>query len=271
MFLKDEDTLEAQKQWNTTPCGSGDYLAGLEYGSLAYFDEVRRNRYMVTDPWMAEKIDFTIAKGKKLLEIGHGMGTDLLTFAEAGAEVYGIDITEEHHHLAKRNFELHQQSCVLKLCNCTDIDFPSDFFDYVYSNGVLHHTPFTVRCISEAYRVLKPGGRLIFSMYYTFSAFHIFSMLLYRGVWQGQLRKLGYKGLMSTDEHGADGITIKPLVKTYRKTQLEHILADFTEVRFQVAHFRGEHIPKFGKFFSPSIEKHLEPYLGWYLIAYATK
>jgi ubiquinone/menaquinone biosynthesis C-methylase UbiE len=267
----DKDKLEAQKQWNATPCGTGDYLAGIEYGSLKFFDEIRRSRYEVTDTWMKRTIDFNMAKGKKLLEIGHGIGTDLLTFCEGGAEVYGIDITEEHHKLAALNFKLHGKECVLKLCDSANIDFPSNYFDFVYSHGVLHHTPDTVRCISEAYRVLKPGGLFVLSLYHTWSAFHICNKILYEGVIHGKLNKMGYKGLMSTLERGANGITIKPLVKTYSKKKLRIILEDFSKVDFKIAHFRRDHIPLISSFILPSFEKWLEPYLGWYLIAFAVK
>ncbi len=267
-----KDKLEVQKQWDTNPCGTGEYLAELDYASIDWFDEIRRSRYEVTDRWMKEVIDFTVANNnKKLLEIGHGLGTDLLTFCEAGADVYGIDITESHHNLAKLNFELHRRPCVLKLCDSANIDFPSDFFDYVYSHGVLHHTPDTVRCISEAYRVLKPGGKLILGMYHTYSAFHIFSMLIYKGLLKGEFKKLGYRGLMSTVEYGADGVDIKPLVKTYSRLQLRHILADFSKVEIKVAHFKRTHIPILGKLIPNFMEKLLEPYLGWYLIAFASK
>lgn len=265
------DKLEAQKQWTASPCGTGDYLNAYEYASLEYFDAVRQQRYEVTDTWMKSTIPFQSAKGKQLLEIGHGMGTDLLTFAEAGAEVSGIDITAEHHHLATRNFALHGRTATLKLCDSANIDFPSSAFDIVYSNGVLHHTPDTVRCISEAYRVLKPGGTLILSLYHTFSAFHIFAFLLYKGLWQRQLFKLGYRGLMSTVEYGADGIAIRPLVKTYSRGQLRHILADFTNVSFKVAHLQRDHIPYLGKLLPKRLEAPLARYLGWYIIAFATK
>jgi ubiquinone/menaquinone biosynthesis C-methylase UbiE len=267
----DKDKLEAQKQWNTTPCGTGDYLAGIEYGSLKFFDEIRRSRYEVTDAWMKRTIDFNMAKGKKLLEIGHGIGTDLLTFCEGGAEVYGIDITEEHHKLATLNFKLHGKQCVLKLCDSANIDFPSNYFDYVYSHGVLHHTPDTVRCISEAYRVLKPGGLFVLSLYHTYSAFHILSWIVGHGLVRRKLFKLGYKGLMATIEHGADGINIKPLVKTYAKRQLRFILEDFSKVDFKIAHFKREHIPYGSKFLPLIIEKWFERYIGWYVIAFAVK
>jgi hypothetical protein len=76
---------------------------------------------------------------------------------------------------------------------------------------------------------------------------------------------------MSTLEYGADGITIKPLVKTYTKTQLSHILEDFSKVTFKVAHFKRKHIPVLGRFIPESMEALLEPCLGWYVIAFATK
>jgi ubiquinone/menaquinone biosynthesis C-methylase UbiE len=259
---------QARKLWNENPCGA---VENFEHGSLEFFDEVRRSRYEVTDTWMNRLIDFAVARNKKLLEVGHGLGTDLLRFCDEGAEVYGIDITEEHHRLAQLNFDLHGKPCTLKLCNCTDIDFPSVCFDYVYSHGVLHHTDHTVRCLSEIYRVLKPGGQLILGLYYTYSAFHLVTVCLYRGMYHGEMKRLGYRGLLSTVENGADGIRVKPLVKTYRKSQLRAMLSDFSQVKFKVAHFKREHLPRFGRYMPRWFEHVLEPYLGWYVLAFATK
>lgn len=264
------DKLEAQKLWNATPCGSGAYLAGLEYESREYFDAIRHSRYHVTDPWMPRVIDFSVARGKKLLEIGHGMGTDLLTFAETGAEVYGIDITEEHHRLATRNFAMHGRSAVLRLCDAAVIDFPSGFFDVVYSHGVLHHTPDVARCISESYRVLKPGGLFILGLYHRHSVF-LAVHLMKEGILKGGLWRLGYRGLMATIERGADGITTKPLVKTYTRRQVRRMLAEFAEVRLEVAHFTRDHLSKLDFILPRSLVRPLESWVGWYVIAFATK
>ncbi len=146
------------KQWNQTPCGSTDVSKILEWETLEFFEAIRKSRYEITDTWMKKKIPFELGAGKKVLEIGYGIGTDLLTWCLEGAEVYGIDITEEHHRLADLNFKLHNLKADLRIADAADIPFPEGYFDIVYSNGVLHHTPDTVRCISEAYRVLKPGG-----------------------------------------------------------------------------------------------------------------
>ena len=266
-----QDKLQAQKQWNAHPCGTGKYLDGIEYGSLEFFDTIFHQRYEVTDTWMKRVINFSIAKGKKILEIGHGIGTDLLSFCQEGAEVYGIEITEEHHKLAQRNFALHGRTCVLKLCDGADIEFPANYFDYVYSHGVLHHTPDTVRCISEAYRVLKPGGQFILGLYHTYSAFHLLTMVIYNGLLKGKLFRLGYRGLMSTVEYGADGISAKLLVKTYSKARLRNLLSNFSTVEVKIAHFKREHIPHVGRLMPRCLEKVFEPYLGWYVIAFATK
>lgn len=260
---------ESIKQWNQTPCGSTDVEECK--GTLGFFDAVRKSRYENTDVWMKEKIPFSMGKGKKVLEIGFGMGTDLLSWRLEGADVYGIDLTEEHFRLATQNFDLHQQQANLKLADAANIPFPSDFFDIVYSNGVLHHTPDTVRCISEAYRVLKPGGIFIFSMYRKYSAFHLFSKLLVEGIMKGKLKKLGYSGLLSTIEKGADGINIKPLVKTYTQRQLKAMLEDFSKAEFKVAHLKKDHFSKFRFLFPVFLEKLLERWLGWYLVAFATK
>jgi ubiquinone/menaquinone biosynthesis C-methylase UbiE len=160
---------------------------------------------------------------------------------------------------------------VFKLCDAANIDFPSNYFDYVYSHGVLHHTPDTVRCISEAFRVLKPGGQFILSLYRKYSAFHIFSVVFVNGFVRGKLFKLGYRGLMSTVEFGADGISFKPLVKTFTKRELRYVLSDFSRVEFRVVHFKREHIPIVGRLIPRSFESILESHIGWYLFAFAIK
>jgi ubiquinone/menaquinone biosynthesis C-methylase UbiE len=262
----------AKELWNTTPCGTGEAVASIEYGSREFFDEVRRRRYEVTDSWITEEIDFTAAGGKKLLEIGHGIGSDLLTFAENGAEAFGVDITAEHHNLAMRNFELHGLKADLRLCDATALCFPDNEFDIVYSLGVMHHIPEIGKCIAEAYRVLKPGGLFILILYHKFSAYHLFAKILDDGIRKGKLFTLGYSGLMATVETGADGRKIKPLVRTYSRAGVRHMLKAFSSVRTKVAHFKREHIPLFGPRLIPqSMEKSLGRRWGWYVIASATK
>ena len=122
--------------------------------------------------------------------------------------------------------------------------------DIVFSLGVLHHTNDTIRCIAEIYRVLKPGGTFIMALYHFWSLPHLFHVL-YRGIWHGNLRRLGYRNLLSTIEGGADGVTIKPLVKLYTRGIVRTILADFSSVDIQVCALAYERSPLVGRFMPP--------------------
>jgi ubiquinone/menaquinone biosynthesis C-methylase UbiE len=266
-----DDKEETRRQWNRTPCGTGDFLARLEPESLAWFDEVRRSRYEVSDTWMPRVMPFREVRGKRLLEVGHGIGSDLLTFAQNGAEVCGIDITEEHHRLAKKNFELHGIPADLRLGDAASLPWPDASFDVVYSHGVLHHTPDIQQCVREAHRVLRPGGLFVLSVYRFWSAFHLASMVFTQGLLRRRLFRLGYSALMATIEQGADGVHIKPLVRTYTRRQLGRLLSAFATVRYEVAHLQRDQFGAFHRLTPRSVVKFLEPRLGWYIVVFATK
>jgi SAM-dependent methyltransferase len=274
----------ARRQWNGTPCGSRDLERPAEPETLEWFDELRRVRYQVKNPWIPRLIDLDGGPGLRLLEIGHGIGSDLVTFAERGAICHGLELTEEHHRLCRANFEAHGftvytnglinrpgKYAVLALGDAADLPFPTASFDLVYSNGVLHHTPDTVRCLGEAYRVLRPGGQLILALYHTWSAFHLVEKLLWQGICRGDLKRLGYRALMATLEAGADGWEMCPLVKTYTRRQLRTLLSDFSALEIRGAHLAPGHFGPLRRFVPAGLARRLEPRLGWYLIAFARK
>ena len=91
-------------------------------------------------------------KEKKILDIGSGKGNHLVGFSRLGLESYGIDKREECVSVLK-NF-------TIKECNIESERFPYDdnCFDFVYSKSVLEHVMNTDNFLSEALRMLKPGG-----------------------------------------------------------------------------------------------------------------
>ena len=149
-----EANLQAQTTWNNRACGTLSASENLAAGTLETFDRMAQRRYQRDDPWVPLVLDFPSMKGKEVLEIGHGQGCDLLHAAMAGANVHGIDLTPNHHEICKRYFAAKNLPVDLHLGNAGDLPFASESMDIVYSLGVLHHTDNTVRCISEAYRVL---------------------------------------------------------------------------------------------------------------------
>jgi SAM-dependent methyltransferase len=160
-------TDEALKQevrsfWEEEPCGSSH--AEAAEGSPEFFAQVERSRTDL-EPFIADYADFEGSKGKRLLEIGAGLGTDLVRFARAGAHVTGVDLTEHSARLVRRRLELEGLDGEVLVADAERLPFEDDAFDKVYSWGVLHHTPDSERAFREALRVLRVGGETCIMLY----------------------------------------------------------------------------------------------------------
>src|SRR4030095_393285 len=87
-----EEKIRAREQWGQDPCGAV-HGREHEFGSREFCDAVERHRYTDYAPWMPRVMGFDQYAEASLLEIGCGMGTDLLQFARGGASCTGIDLT----------------------------------------------------------------------------------------------------------------------------------------------------------------------------------
>lgn len=162
----DAAKAEVQKFWDSRPCGSKH--AAAEEGSVEYFREVEAKRQAL-EPFIGRYAEFDEARGRRVLEIGVGLGTDFVRFARAGASVTGVDLTPHSVSLVRRRLALERLTGQVDLADAEALPFPDDQFDIVYSWGVLHHTPQPEAAMHEAIRVLKPGGRLVVMVYSRFS------------------------------------------------------------------------------------------------------
>lgn len=252
-----EANRQAQATWNNRACGLRDPEQDMKLlKDKGFYNTIMYRRHFEDDPWVPKVLDFDSMAGKQVLEIGHGMGADLATAALRGAHVYGIDITPNHHEICKRTMAEVGREADLRLGNAGELPFDSESMDIVYSLGVLHHTDNTVRCFTEAHRVLKPGGKFIVALYHYWSLPHLW--LVARGVLSGKLSKLGHKNLLSTVEAGADGITIKPLVKLYTSRTLRILLEDFKSVEISIHGLAYKRIPLFGRFIPKAMGEAME-------------
>jgi SAM-dependent methyltransferase len=148
--------------WEEEPCGV-EHTATAE-GTPEFYAEVERTRDEL-DPYIHRFADFAGARGKHLLEIGVGLGTDFVRFVRAGAIATGVDLTEHAVELVRKRVKLEGLEAEVRAADAESLPFDDASFDRVYSWGVLHHTPDTGKAISEAIRVLRPGGEACVMLY----------------------------------------------------------------------------------------------------------
>src|SRR5438093_515135 len=104
LWQEPADKAAVGQFWDAHPCGAG--TSDQPRDRLDYFDAVERHRYAL-NPEMVEMADFPSTRGLDLLEIGCGMGTDLVQFARAGARVTGVDLTPQAVTITRQRLNLH--------------------------------------------------------------------------------------------------------------------------------------------------------------------
>jgi SAM-dependent methyltransferase len=134
-------------------------------GTLAFFDDLDEYRFDKLR-YLPQLVDFSAFRDLRLLEIGCGIGTDLVRFARGGAMVTGVDLAPTAIDLARKNFLLHAVTAEdLRVANGEALPYADGSFDVVYGHGVLQYTADAPQMIRECHRVLAPGGTAIFMVY----------------------------------------------------------------------------------------------------------
>ena len=158
-------TEQVRSYWEDTPCGTGSEIVGeLQSGSREWFERVEEYRYSV-EPFIHSIAQFTRHRGKRLLEVGVGAGTDHLQWARAGAECHGVDLTDAAIETTRARLALYGLTSRLQRVNAETLPYADSYFDLVYSWGVIHHAEAPDRIVEEIRRVLKPGGLFIGMLY----------------------------------------------------------------------------------------------------------
>ena len=160
--------------WNRRPCGVTH--SNNEKGTREYFLDVTQRRRQTVD-WLGSVsgfVDYSKWKGKRVIEIGCGIGTEADEFARYGANYTGIDISAVSIEMARKRFEVFDlpgQFFVMNGADPTGLNKLGKF-DLVYSNGVMHHWPDLPEFINNAKNILNPTGSFIFMVYSTNSWRH---------------------------------------------------------------------------------------------------
>ena len=123
-------------------------------------------------------VPFDGYRGREVLDVGCGAGTDLVRFARGGAKVTGVDIAAAAIDLARANFAQQGLEADLREADGERLPFPDDTFDLVFAHGVVQYTGNPGALVSECRRVLRPGGEAIFQVYNRISWLNALSFLM---------------------------------------------------------------------------------------------
>jgi SAM-dependent methyltransferase len=175
--------VQVQTFWAAHPCGEHFVAGADDVGYESFFDAYDRFRYE-RESHIPGCLDAVAFGGKRVLEIGLGLGADSEQIIRRGGQWTGIDLTAESVDRVRTRLELRRlpyggviQGSVLEL------PFPDNSFDVVFSHGVLHHVPDIARAQSEVARVLRPGGEAVVMLYAKYSLNYLISV--------GIVRRLG--------------------------------------------------------------------------------
>lgn len=255
------DIKERSKEfWDRRPCNIKH--SSLEVGTKEYFDGVEEKRYFV-EPHILKFAEFARWEGKRVLEIGCGIGTDGVNFARHGADYTGLELSEVSLNLTKQRFknegllgrfilgDVESLSSVLK----------DEKFDLIYSFGVLHHTPSIGSALAQIKMLCSEST--------------VFRLMVYA--------KHSYKNALILE--GLDQPEAQegcPIANTYSKEEMEDLLS---AVNFRVDSIEQAHIfPwRIQKYVQGEYQKEdwfsampddvfaaISKYLGWHLLITAS-
>lgn len=116
--------------------------------------------------WYAQRVDAEIPFDASVVDAGCGTGQLACFLALKQRRVLGIDYSQHSLDLAQTLKErLALKTVDFRRLNLLDWDLPANAFDFVFCNGVLHHTSDPLRGFRNLVRITRPGGRLIVGLY----------------------------------------------------------------------------------------------------------
>jgi 2-polyprenyl-3-methyl-5-hydroxy-6-metoxy-1,4-benzoquinol methylase len=165
--VSDKSITDVQRYWDARPCNIRHSAKAV--GSREYFDEVEARKYFV-EPHIPAFADFDRWRGKRVLEVGCGIGTDSINFARAGASLTAVELSGESLRIAAQRAEVMRVADRIRFVQANAEELTSvlddEPYDLVYSFGVIHHTPRPERALAEMRALMAPGGTLKLMIYH---------------------------------------------------------------------------------------------------------
>lgn len=125
-------------------------------------------------------------RGRSILEVGCGRGGTLLELARRGANVVGLDYSEEALAVCRalQSRDGIQGCSTFVNGDARELPFPPEQFDFVFSVGLIEHFQNPGAILAEQYRVLRRGGFLLVQVPQKYSLYTALKKVLIRaGKW----------------------------------------------------------------------------------------
>lgn len=245
---------EVKKFWDDRPCNVKH--SSKEVGTKEYFDEVERKKFFV-EPHILDFTEFSKWQGKKVLEIGCGLATAGLNFALNGADYTGVELSESSLELAKQRFEVFEQTGNFYSGNAEELStfVPAETYDLIYSFGVIHHSPYPEKIISEIKKYMNENS--------------VLKIMLYaKDSWKNYMIEAGLD--QPEAQYGC------PIANTYTKQDVVDLLDGYEVLSIEQDHIFPYQVEPYknGKYvrqpwfesMPPEMFRVLEKNLGWHLL-----
>ena len=228
------------------------------------YEKKREFRYALQD-YMQDVFRFSDFSGKSVLEVGCGAGIDSAEFIRNGANVVSTDLTRTGAELTRGLLIESTMPDRVMQADAKFLPFKDKTFDCVYSFGVLHHFPGIEDAVAEIHRVLKPGGKAMVMLYHKDSLLYGYSIIYWRGIKEGLLKKMTPEELVSCYSERNEGC---PYTRVFSKDEAARLfLSCFSQATTEV-HYNVLDLPEQRKV---KVEVSDKYELGWHLIVKAIK
>ena|SRR5215469_2285976 len=270
MTFTDVKISQVRDYWNARPCNLRHSAAPV--GTKEYFDQVEARKYFV-EPHIPGFAEFERWQGKKVLELGCGIGTDTINFARHGALVTAVDLSEKSIELARKRSAVFGLEGQIQFYggNAEELTqfVPVEAYDLIYSFGVIHHTPYPGKVVEEMRKFARPGTTVKIMVYHRRS-WKVAAILANEG--KGQLWKL--RELVAKNSEAQTGC---PITYTYTRREGRKLLegCGFRVCKARVEHIFPYHIPDYIQYryikewyfawMPDSLFRGLEKQFGWHL------
>lgn len=259
---------EVRNFWDRRPCNVRHSKKTI--GTKEYFDEVEQRKYFV-EPHIPAFAEFEKWQGKRVLEIGCGIGTEAINFARHGAILTVIELSQESLELTKKRFAIYGLNAQFILGNAENIDSllaKDEHFDLIWSFGVIHHSPHPEQILAKCKELLKDDGEIRIMVYSKIS-YKLFYLMKETGVWD-------FSALDDLISSYSEAQTGCPITYSYTIESVKKLFSDFTILDITKTHIFPWNIEKYINYqyekeacfqnISNDLFRELESELGWHLL-----